>query len=141
VLDDQEWATAEHHYQAQKFVGTAREHAEAIRLTRWPYKVWHLGQNRDVKQRPDGPVVKDDVMRRALRAKFEQNPELREPLLATGEAHLIEHTATDSYWGDGGDGSGLNRLGELLMELRAQLRTTPGCSTAKSTPANTREEP
>jgi ribA/ribD-fused uncharacterized protein len=90
-------------------------------------------------------VVKDDVMRRALRAKFEQNPELREQLLATGEAHLIEHTATDSYWGDGGDGSGLNRLGELLMELRAQLRaelrTTPGCSTARSTPANTREEP
>jgi predicted NAD-dependent protein-ADP-ribosyltransferase YbiA (DUF1768 family) len=35
---------------------------------------------------------------------------------------LVEHTARDSYWGDGGDGSGRNRLGHLLMQLRAELR-------------------
>jgi len=35
---------------------------------------------------------------------------------------LIEHTKNDSYWADGGDGSGKNRLGQLLMELRNQLR-------------------
>ena len=28
----------------------------------------------------------------------------------------------DSYWGDGGDGSGQNRLGKLLMKLREDLR-------------------
>ena len=28
---------------------------------------------------------------------------------------------TDGYWGDGGDGSGINRLGLLLMEVRAGL--------------------
>ena len=30
----------------------------------------------------------------------------------------MEHTDNDNYWGDAGDGSGLNRLGDLLVELR-----------------------
>ena len=60
-------------------------------------------------------------MREALRAKFTQHPDLKELLLRTGSAQLVEHTANDNYWGDGGDGSGKNRLGILLMELRAEL--------------------
>jgi predicted NAD-dependent protein-ADP-ribosyltransferase YbiA (DUF1768 family) len=28
-----------------------------------------------------------------------------------------------SYWGDGGDGSGKNMLGRILMEVREQLST------------------
>lgn len=45
-------------------------------------------------------------MRDAVMAKFTQHDELREMLLATGEAELVEHTTNDAYWGDGGDGSG-----------------------------------
>ena len=60
-------------------------------------------------------------MRRALRTKFEQHSKLKSLLLSTGDAELIEHTRNDSYWADGGDGSGKNRLGILLMELRAEL--------------------
>ena len=45
-------------------------------------------------------------------------------LLATGETLLVEHTANDNYWADGGDGSGKNRLGQLLMRLRDELRAT-----------------
>jgi hypothetical protein len=62
--------------------------------------------------------VRDDAMRGALAAKFAQHAELRDILLSTGNCRLVEHTANDSYWGDGGDGSGANRLGHLLMELR-----------------------
>jgi len=58
----------------------------------------------------------------ALRAKFTQHADLRTLLLATGDAQLVEHTTNDSYWGDGGDGSGKNRLGQLLMRLRDELR-------------------
>jgi ribA/ribD-fused uncharacterized protein len=58
----------------------------------------------------------------ALRAKFTQDEELKATLLGTGDAVLVEHTANDSYWGDGGDGGGKNRLGHLLMRLRAELR-------------------
>ncbi len=33
-----------------------------------------------------------------------------------------EHTESDDYWGDGGDGRGRNRLGRILMEVREALR-------------------
>jgi hypothetical protein len=42
-------------------------------------------------------------------------------LLATKDAMLIEHTAKDSYWGDGGDGRGKNMLGQILMSVRKEL--------------------
>lgn len=72
--------------------------------------------------RPDWPQIKEDVMRRALRAKFHTHGQLLDLLLNTGNKRLVEHTIDDSYWGDGGDGSGRNRLGELLMELREEIR-------------------
>ena len=61
-------------------------------------------------------------MRKAVLAKFTQHPRLRELLLFTGDALLIEHTVNDRYWGDGGDGSGKNMLGQVLMSVREQLR-------------------
>ena len=70
----------------------------------------------------DWEVVKEDVMRVAVRAKFTQHAALAEMLVATGDAEIVEHTPNDSYWGDGGDGSGKNRLGRILMEVRAELR-------------------
>jgi N-glycosidase YbiA len=42
--------------------------------------------------------------------------------LATGDAKIVEHTENDAYWGDGGDGSGQNKLGQILMEVREELR-------------------
>ena len=38
--------------------------------------------------------------------------------MATRGAKLVEHTRNDSYWGDGGDGTGKNMLGQVLMSLR-----------------------
>lgn len=118
-LKDKVWPTSEHYFQAQKFAGT--EHEEEIRLIVSPMVAARAGRSRKRPFRADWATVKDDVMREALRAKFTQHPDLREMLLSTGEARLVEHTTNDSYWGDGGDGSGRNRLGELLMELRADL--------------------
>jgi hypothetical protein len=34
---------------------------------------------------------------------------------------LVEHTENDSYWADGGDSSGKNMLGKILMEVRDVL--------------------
>ncbi len=62
-------------------------------------------------------------MLEGLRHKFGQHPDLREKLLATGNRHIIEHTKTDKYWGDGEDKTGKNRLGHLLVQLREELRT------------------
>ena len=45
-------------------------------------------------------------------------------MLDTGNRPISEHTGRDSFWGNGGDGSGLNIIGRLLMELRKKLRTS-----------------
>ena len=62
-------------------------------------------------------------MRIALRAKLYQYPELTLLLsLSTAGNSLVEHTENYNYWDDGGDGSGLNRLGILLVELSEKYK-------------------
>ena len=61
-------------------------------------------------------------MMTALRLKFKANSSLCDELLGTEALTLVEHTPRDSYWGDGGNGQGKNRLGVLLMLLREELK-------------------
>lgn len=74
---------------------------------------------------PDWAQIKFDRMRRVLRAKFDQHPDLQELLLATGEARLVEagtvSNAVNRLWGEV-DGKGENMLGVMLMELRIAYR-------------------
>lgn len=122
-VDGREWPTSEHYFQAQKFAGLPEE--EQVRAARAARDAAHLGRTlRGL--RSDWDAVKDEVMLKALRAKFTQHPDLRTQLLATGDRPLVEHTKNDAYWADGGDGSGHNRLGELLMRVRAELREARG---------------
>jgi predicted NAD-dependent protein-ADP-ribosyltransferase YbiA (DUF1768 family) len=60
------------------------------------------------------------LMRALNEAKYTQNAALMAKLKATGDALIVEHTARDSKWGDGGDGSGTNWLGQVLMHVRSQ---------------------
>jgi len=115
------WSTSEHYFQAQKFVNTPQE--EQVRQAKTAREAAQMGRDRNTPLRPDWEVVKDDIMREALYAKFSQHPDLTEKLLATGNALIVEHTNNDSYWGDGGDGSGKNMLGKLLMETRERMGT------------------
>jgi N-glycosidase YbiA len=115
------WPTSEHYFQAQKFPDT--EHAEAIRRTPSPMIAARMGRDRKKPLRKDWEAVKDRIMYEAVLAKFTQHPELREALLATGDAELVEHTTNDRYWGDGGDGTGQNKLGAILMQVREELRS------------------
>ncbi len=118
------WPTVEHYFQAQKFVGDElSEHRERIRKACSPKEAKTHGQSRKHPIRQDWDSVKEDIMRHALRRKFER-PELCELLLATKNRPLFEGSPFDGYWGVGKDGRGNNRLGVLLMELRAELRRT-----------------
>jgi ribA/ribD-fused uncharacterized protein len=60
------------------------------------------------------------TMLKGLRAKFTQNPELAEKLLATGNAQLHENNPKDFFWGYA-DGTGKDYLGKLLMQVRKEL--------------------
>lgn len=76
---------------------------------------------RRVQMREDWDLVKVGVMRELLRIKF-SNPALREKLLATGDAVLIEgNTWNDTFWGVC-RGQGENNLGRLLMDVRDELK-------------------
>lgn len=57
--------------------------------------------------------------------KFTQHEELKKLLVSTNGFDLIEHTKNDNFWGDGGDGSGENYLGKLLMDVRSELTGEP----------------
>ena len=120
-LKNKIWKTSEHYFQAQKFAGTP--HEEEVRLAGSPMIAARMGRDRKRPLRPDWEAVKLDIMREALRAKFTQNEELKRILLETEDAILVEHTTNDNYWGDGGDGSGQNMLGKLLMEVREELKS------------------
>lgn len=119
VLEEKIWPTTEHYFQAQKFLEL--ELQEYIRASSTPGESARRGRDRSLPLRSNWEMVKDEVMYRALEAKFTQHEDLKIKLLETGEARLVEHTRNDTYWGDGGDGSGQNMLGKLLMRLRQQL--------------------
>ena len=97
-------------------------------MTESPMAAARLGRDHGRSIRSDWDAVRDEVMRKALRAKFTQHPALRDILLSTGQAEIVEHTKNDNYWGDGGDGTGRNALGRLLMEIREELRMPTGAS-------------
>lgn len=112
------WLTSEHWFQAQKFAGRPEE--SLVRAATTPGEAARLGRALP-GLRADWDAVKESIMLAGLRAKFAVNVTLRDRLLATAERPLIEHTPRDRYWGDGGDGSGKNRLGALLMQVRDEL--------------------
>ena len=97
-------------------------HAEQNRQAATPAKAKSMGRSREHPIRSDWQQVKDDVMRTAVRRKFETHARLREQLLATGDEELVENAPNDYYWGRGRSGTGKNMLGRILMEVRKELR-------------------
>ena len=114
------WPTSEHYFQAQKFL--IPEIQEKIRQIASPMDAALEGRNRQNPLRPDWEEIKDKVMLQALRMKFSQHPEIAKELLATGDAIIIEHTRNDAYWAYWGDGSGKNKLGLLIMQVREEFK-------------------
>lgn len=123
-LDGHWWPTSEHYFQAQKFVGTP--HVDAVRLAKSPKEAAAIGRERSRPLRPDWEQVKDEVMRRAVLRKFESHADIRTILLSTGDELIVENAPADYYWGCGADGSGQNKLGQILMDVRAELRNRAG---------------
>jgi len=120
-LDGKRWPTSEHYFQAQKLADPKLR--ERIRRSSKPAQAASLGRDRTTSIRRDWESVKVDVMRKAVAAKFEQHPDLAALLLSTDDSLIVEHTENDAFWGDGGDGSGKNMLGRILVEVRTRLRS------------------
>jgi N-glycosidase YbiA len=121
VIEGETWPTTEHYFQAMKFAGDP-ERRERIRLADNAREAKALAWAPDAAVRSDWNSVRDEVMLVALRAKFTQHEDLKSTLLGTGTKELVEHTTNDRYWADGGDGTGKNVLGKLLIRVREELR-------------------
>jgi len=78
--------------------------------------------SRKLAERIDPKWDRVKAMKKTLRYKF-KDPQLKKMLLETGDAYLVENSPKghDSFWSDNGDGTGENRLGICLMELRKEL--------------------
>ncbi|WP_299674626.1 NADAR family protein [uncultured Dokdonia sp.] len=121
-LNGKTWPTSEHYFQAQKF--DDKNYQEKIRKSASPMKAAEMGRSRKVKIKKNWDNKKDNAMYDVIYAKFTQHEELKSILISTNDAILIEHTENDSYWGDGGNGTGKNRLGKILMKVRDKIKTT-----------------
>ena len=115
--------TSEHAYQWEKFAKTSAESATQvlIRIAESAHEAFKLGQMyyRDV--RTDWPQVRVGTMLNILHCKVKQHPYVRKKLIETGTRTIIENSWRDAFWGWGPDRNGQNTLGELWMQVRAEI--------------------
>lgn len=72
--------------------------------------------------RDDWDDIKIRIMTEIVHEKFYQNPDLAKKLVETGDKYLEEgNTWGDRIWGTV-YGNGMNLLGQILMEVRTELR-------------------
>ena len=98
---------------------------ESIRTAISAHEAFKIGQTERRLRRKDWDAVKVGIMRDILRAKVDQHEYVRRKLLATGCRMLVENSWRDDYWGWGPNRDGQNMLGNLWMEVRAELRAVP----------------
>lgn len=116
LLDGVAYGSVEHAFQAAKTLNRAER--ERIRQLASPGEAKRAG--RRLTLRPDWDQVKLHVMRELVRQKFLE-PALCNRLLQTHPRPLVEENHWgDRFWGVCG-GVGENRLGRILMEVRAEL--------------------
>ena len=79
-------------------------------------------KGKTIRLRPDWQSVRDSIMYDVVLSKFTLNPDLKDKLMSTGYEELVEgNTWRDTYWGVC-NGKGQNKLGKILMQVRAELR-------------------
>ncbi len=116
------YPTVEHLYQALKTLEF--DQREEIKLAPTPGRAKRLGRKVDL--RADWGEIKEVEMLKSVRLKFKLNPNLRQRLLSTGDAELVEGNHWhDNTWGDCycsrcKELPGQNLLGKILMLVRKE---------------------
>jgi ribA/ribD-fused uncharacterized protein len=114
-------ATVEHAFQGFKTVD--EEQMKKIMFASTPAQAKQFGKV--VKLRDNWQEIKVEIMYSMVKLKFQTHKDLREKLLFTGDAVLIEgNTWGDKYWGVC-EGEGKNMLGIISMKVREELSGRP----------------
>lgn len=124
-VDGADWPSSAHYFQAQKTADPALR--EKVRSSpSLNDAVDHLrGSGKEPPRSWNARC--DAVMRHALLAKIQSNPEARETLFATGAATLVADGNCDSYWFENHHAP-FNAIGHMLMSIREELRPTDPAS-------------
>jgi ribA/ribD-fused uncharacterized protein len=77
--------------------------------------------SRKIPIRTDWEYAKDEIMYQAVLQKFKTHPALADLLVSTVVQDIVENAPGDYYWGCGKDGTGLNKLGNILMRVRSNI--------------------
>lgn len=118
--DGLEWPSAEHYFNAMKFVDPGYQ--EKIRTADHPALAHKMGKSWFRQKRNDWEKVRDAIMTRAIWIKCKTYPEVAQALLDTGDLPIVETSNFDYYWGCGRDTRGLNKYGKVLMAVRDRLQ-------------------
>lgn len=122
-LGGKKWPTVEHYYQAMKFPDFP-DLQEKIRLEPTAAGAAKIGKTKDPAKpiRADWKEKREEIMREAISAKFNQNPNLKTILLDTYPRPLVFADGNDAFWGYGRTRMGQNKLGNILMKYRGTYR-------------------
>ena len=113
------YKTAEHAYQVAKF----QEATQRERIAQAPSAFLAREYGQELEGRA-ADFDKVGVMKAIMRAKLEQHADVREALVETGDMDILKNHPEDSYWGTGATGDGQNVMGQIWMELRAEVIAT-----------------
>lgn len=113
------WPTSEHAFQAAGF--DDNEIIEMIAKATSAHDALKLAIKYQDQLRPSWEEEKRSIMKDVCRAKLVQHVYIKKTLTQTKSARLVEDSPKDSCWGRGADWKGTNWLGEIWMELRAEL--------------------
>ncbi len=123
-LDGQRWATSEHYYQAQKF--TDRELQTKIRKAEKPIIAKNLADKHRDRIRPDWDAVKDEVMYRAVRRKFELHSTLRSCCSRPATSRSSKPPRTTTI------GARAAKAPARTSSARSSSASAPSCATVNS---------
>ena len=91
-------------------------------MTMTPFQAKKFADEGNLKVRKNWDSMKLRIMRNLVWQKFSKTPALAKMLLDTGDQELVEgNDWGDRYWGVC-DGKGENKLGQILMQVRKDLR-------------------
>jgi ribA/ribD-fused uncharacterized protein len=120
VLDDFEWPSVEHYYQAMKF--DEAEYREKIRQAPHPAEASALGKSRGHQKRKGWKKVSVTYMTRGTYLKCRTHPEVAQMLLNSDQMEIKDISQYNYFWGSGRDLRGSNTFGKMLMGVRKKLR-------------------
>ena len=120
VLDGEEWNCVEQYYQCAKFQRDSEPYVR-IKAQERPGAMKGLADHYAMQMRTDWTAIKRDVMRKAVYAKFSQNPQLMTRYRQFADRMLIHEARRDPFWGMNRNHVGENQLGKMVKAVCNEL--------------------